>query len=92
MLGYDHASFWEQTPHTIEITFDAWAELQAKGHNERAWVAWHTAALPRQKHMPPLRKLMVNKSHFVGRPATYEEQIAGLVRWVQATGGTVKNG
>ena len=87
MLGYTPDSFWDQTPRTLAIAFDADTELQILHHNERAWQAWTTAALGREKRMSPLRKLQVTKDQF--RKKNMDEQIAGLVEYVKATGGKV---
>lgn len=85
MLGYDHDSFWDQTPRTLSLTFEAFNEMQVRAHNERAWLAWHTAALSRAKSIGPLSRMLVSKPVL----NTQEEQIEGLKRWVLATGGKV---
>jgi len=92
MLGYDHESFWDQTPRTLSLTFDAGHENRINEHNQRAWLAWHVAGLQRAKRMPPLNSLIVRKTALLAmrdRHIAMEEQIAGLVRWVQATGGKI---
>lgn len=85
MLGYDHESFWDQTPRTLSLTFEAYNNRQAREHNQRAWLAWHTAVLSRQKKLDPLSKLLVQKQS----RTPMEEQIEGLKRWALATGGRV---
>ena len=87
MLGYDHESFWDQTPHTLSLTFEAYNTLLKDEHNERAWLAWHMAALQRisAKKFPQLRSLLVTKP----TKQTMEEQIEGLKHWVKASGGKI---
>lgn len=88
MLGYDHESFWEQTSRTLALTFAAHREVQIKEHNDRAWQAWHTAALGRTKKFSSLRSLMIKQSA-PPRRVGMDEQIDSLVKWVRATGGKV---
>lgn len=86
MLGYDHESFWDQTPRTLSLTIRAYNERIIDEHNERAWLAWHTAGLSRTKKMPRLESMLAKKP--TGRPK-WEEQLEGLKRWVKATGGKI---
>lgn len=86
MLGYGHDEFWDQTPRTLSLTFEAYNERLMYQHNERAWLAWHTAALQRTKTMPELHTLLAKKKS----PQTeMEEQLEGLKQWVQAAGGKI---
>jgi hypothetical protein len=55
-------------------------------HNHQAWHTWHGAALTRTKKIPPLRSLLAQKP--TGKPR-WEDQLEGLKRWVQATGGKI---
>lgn len=87
MLGYDIDSFWDQTPRTLGLAFDAGNEKLRIEHNERAWLAWHTAALHRVKRPPALSKLQVARP-VSGRPQ-WQDQLEGLKRWVEQTGGKV---
>jgi len=83
MLGYDPESFWDQTPRTLSLAFEADNENRRLAHNEAAWTAWHTAGLQRAQRMPKLDKLLVLK------PPTLEQQLEGLKNWVVAAGGKV---
>lgn len=83
MLGYDHETFWDQTPHTLSLTFEAANSRLMREHNDRAWAAWHTAGLGRGKTMPPLRSLMAKE------PQSMQQQLKGLENFVRATGGKV---
>ena len=86
MLGYDHDSFWDQTAHTLSLTFEAYNIGKMNEHNERAWLAWHVAALQRTKKIPSLQKLTMKPRI---RQSKLEEQLQGLKNWVQASGGKV---
>jgi len=85
LLGYDHDAFWDQTPRTLQVTWEAFNDRRAMQHNDRAWLAWHTAGLHRTKKLPQLQALFVKKE----TPQTLESQLEGLKNWVQATGGKV---
>ena len=88
MLGYDHESFWDQTPRTLSLAFDAHNETRRIAHNDRAWLAWHVAALQRAKRVPSLTKLQIAKPQASAGPA-WKSQLEGLKHWVQASGGKV---
>ena len=51
-------------------------------HNERAWLAWHVAALSRVPRMPPLRKLQVQSRR--KRAQHWTEQLAQVKAWAAA--------
>lgn len=84
MLGYDHNSFWDQTPRTLSLTFSANEDRRIREHNERAWSAWHIAALQRTKKMPALRSLYAKP-----RMLTVDEKTNALKNWAIATGGKI---
>ncbi|WP_152033398.1 hypothetical protein [Bradyrhizobium sp. DOA9] len=71
-LGYTHESFWDQTPRTLALTFEAARIRQRREHNERMVLAWHTAFLPRQKR-PNFKKLLARGSQ-ASRPRQTAEQ------------------
>jgi hypothetical protein len=85
MLGYSHDDFFDQTPRTLSLTFQAYNDRLMYQHNERAWLAWHTAALQRTKTLPQLQTLLAKKQS----QADMEDQLEGLKRWVQAAGGKI---
>jgi len=85
MFGYDHDAFWDQTPHTLSLTFEAYNDLQIDRHNARAWLAWHVAGLQRTSRFPPLKKMLQTKR----KPVALEDQLEGLKHWVQAAGGKI---
>lgn len=57
-VGYDPELFWELTPRLLGRMMRAAVERQTREQEERAWLAWHIAALPRAKMFPRLEKLM----------------------------------
>jgi hypothetical protein len=57
-LGFSPDAFWDQTFETLQICLDGKADALEREHNERAWLAWHIAAMPRMKDFPKLEKLL----------------------------------
>jgi hypothetical protein len=64
---------------------EAASERRIIEHNDRAWLAWHIAALQRAGRLPGLDRLKAKKQ----MPAHWEKQLADLKTWVIATGGKV---
>jgi hypothetical protein len=56
---------------------------QARERNERAWLAYTTAALHRATKRITLQSLLIKPKR------SLDEQLAGLAAWVAATGGKV---
>lgn len=54
-------------------------------HNDRAWLAWNTAALHRVKKMPKLQSLQIKRRS--RRPQTWQEQKQVLKLITAAYGG-----
>jgi hypothetical protein len=52
-------------------------------HNDRAWLAWHVAALTRAKKLPDLVKLQINQRHRRPRQS-WQEQFAIMGRWIES--------
>jgi hypothetical protein len=86
MLGHDPETFWDQTPRTLSLAFEADNETRRMAHNDRAWLAWHVAGLQRVKRLPSLSNLQV--ARITAQPHL-DEQLEGLKNWVAATGGKV---
>ena len=62
---------WECTPRAAAVIADgAVARLEAE-HNRFAWHAWNSAALARQRRLPPMRSLMIRRRK---RRQTWQEQ------------------
>lgn len=53
-------------------------------HNERAWLAWHIAALQRSKKLPKLKTLF-SKATSRTRRMTWQQQMAVMDQWVAHT-------
>ena len=55
-------------------------------HNDRAWLAWYTAALPRFKKFPKLRSMLSRER----RAQSPDEMMAIAKQWTLLLGGEVK--
>jgi hypothetical protein len=55
--GQDPSHFWRLTLREIAVILDGAASRLKREHNDRAWMAWHIAALSRQKKMAALSEL-----------------------------------
>jgi hypothetical protein len=54
-------------------------------HNENVWLAWHIAALDRQKRLPRMQSLMNERRR---KPQTWREQMS-ICRSIAAAFGSV---
>lgn len=77
-LGFDPDAFWNQTFETLEICFNGKEEAREREHNDRAWLAWHTAGLSRIKDFPELKSLLYRPKQSK-RELTPDEQWALMV-------------
>lgn len=78
--GFDPARFWEISPRETTREIQAATVRLNREHKNRAWLAWHIAALGRIEKMPSLQKLM-------GEPEpeqTEDEMIAIATSWAIA--------
>lgn len=66
--------------------FRSAAHRADREHNDRAWLAWHIAALTRTKKMPKLQKLQVRVRR---KPQTGEQMLQIAKMLTVALGGTV---
>lgn len=82
-MGLDENTFWRKTPRQIVRTLQAKGEQFKREHNERAWLAWHIAALPRAKKFPKLEDLMKRGP----RKAMTPDQIFDAMRAIAASQG-----
>jgi hypothetical protein len=59
-IGLDPAQFWRLTPRLARITVEARLRGLEREHNERAWAAWHIAALQRcrPRDFPKLERML----------------------------------
>jgi hypothetical protein len=71
--GFTEDEFWSKTPRQIALAYQAREIRLRREHNDRAWLAWHIAALQRtQKRLPPITKLMFKEK--IIKPQTWQEQ------------------
>jgi len=65
-------------------TLDDRCAVLIRQHNDRAWLAWMVAALPRNKKLPSLQSLMAQPER-KRRATTWQEQFAVMSEWVVVT-------
>lgn len=84
--GLDPAQFWRATFREVAACIEERGEADRLAHNDRAWAAWHIAALSRMKKLPKLAELLMKprKAQPVRRQ-TAEEQMAVMRQWMAAT-------
>lgn len=70
---------WDHTLPEVETIFGGIYRRRIREYNDRAWLAWHTAALPNMKRMPSLRDLLHKEKPL--RRQTWEEQLAIARQW-----------
>jgi hypothetical protein len=86
MLGYDLASFWDQTERTLQLAFDAAAERERVEYNLQLNVAWNHANMMKAKKIPPWSKLEIKPSN--KKPTIpWQTKVEALKRWHVAMGG-----
>ena len=61
------------------------AKALEREHNERAWLAWHIAALTRAKKLPKLETLMHRRRGVATKQTP--EQMLGIVKMLNAAFG-----
>jgi Uri superfamily endonuclease len=64
------------------LIFEGAVKRLEREHNERAWLAWHIAYLPRTKKPVKLKDLLTGKRE--KRQQTVEEQVSIAMRWTAA--------
>lgn len=60
-------------------------------HNDRAWLAWHTAAFSRVARLKPadLKKVQVRRAAR-REPQTWQQQLDIAKMWTAAFGGSIR--
>lgn len=86
-VGLDEDAFWRSTPRQIERKFAAHNARLAREHNERAWLAWHIAALA---HVPP-KKLHQQYARLMHRDAKPRLERSPDEMWAIMSGMTREN-
>lgn len=77
--GFDEARFWKQTPRLFAISVAARGRVIEREQHARAWLAWHTAALPRMDKFPSLETVMGVKRQV--RRQSVSEMEAAMAAW-----------
>lgn len=85
-LGFDLDAIWSKTPAQVALIFSGKSAQLTREHNERAWLAWHTAGLPRYKTFPALRKLLIRDR----TPQSADKMQAIAKQWIVQVGGKVE--
>jgi len=57
-IGLSVSEFWSLTPRETALVFEAATWRYEREHHQRAWLAWHMAALSRAKRLPSLKRFM----------------------------------
>lgn len=60
------------------------AAVLRREHNDRAWLAWHIAALPKAKRLPSLQSLLAPPERKL-QATTWQQQHAVMQQWVAVT-------
>jgi len=69
----------------MQARLDGATQRLKREHDERAWLAWHTAALYRMKKMPPLKDLLTGAKP--KRRKTWQEQLAAVIAFDKRLNG-----
>jgi hypothetical protein len=77
------------TPRQTHRRFLAFERQAVRDHNDRAWLAWHIAALPLQKRFPALKSLFIDEPQHRRKPMTPEQTLALVKMMNAAMGGDV---
>lgn len=90
--GQSPAHFWALTLRELQAVLDGAAAALRRQHNERAWLAWHTARLTayapqKARDFQKIETLMHGARPAPRRRQTPEEQIAIAHRWTAALRG-----
>lgn len=79
--GQEPSLFWRLTLREISVILDGAASRLKREHNDRAWLAWHVAALGRLKKLPKLKDMMHGEKPR-GRKMTPEQLEAATRSWL----------
>lgn len=91
-IGAEPGRFWTLTPREIAREMSATLNRLTREQNDRAWMAWHVAALGRAKKMPKLHELQMGKKRrrSPSKPQSSEIQLAQMKALFLAFGGDPK--
>ncbi|KFG90731.1 hypothetical protein BV98_001443 [Sphingobium herbicidovorans NBRC 16415] len=80
--GFDPAQFWVQTPRLLKAALDGYSQRIRWEHRERMNAAWHGAVIGRISKVPPLDRLLGERS---GQEAQTPEQMIAAMQILAAT-------
>jgi hypothetical protein len=83
-LGLDPGAFWHLSPREISVRIQGAGDRLQREHDQRAWLAWHTAGMPLMKKFPDLKDLQTPKPK---KRQTPEEMMAVMRAWSPFFGG-----
>ena len=90
--GVSALDYWAMTPREVFGAIRAANWRMIYEHQERAWQAWHTAAMMRTRRMPPLQRLTspavtrkLSKEEAEECRAFHEKAVAGLPERLRAS-------
>lgn len=72
--GQDPVAFWTLTLREIAVVLDGANIRATHDRNRDAWLAWHVAALSRQKRLPKLRDMLPKSKRNAGAH-TWQDQL-----------------
>lgn len=82
--GQDPSLFWRLTLREVRVVIDGAVARMKRDRDERAILAWHIAALSRQKKLPKLKDLITNDERRPAPKRSWEEDFAGISAWFKA--------
>ena len=77
----DPSHFWHLTYCEIDAILEGNAARLRNEHNQRAWLAWHSAMLPRYKKQPRLDSLLIRDKP---KAQGIRDMISTAKAWVNA--------
>nr|WP_047166904.1 hypothetical protein [Sphingomonas sp. Y57] len=81
-MGHRPDDFWAQTPRLFACAVRAHSNAAQIRSDQRAWLAWTTAALGRAKTLPPLKRLLSRRKPVIqkGKAKPWEDQLAAWTK------------
>ena len=87
--GQDFRAFWHTPLREISLVLKGHSARLRREHNDRAWVAWHTARLtayPPEKPSAfvPLSKLQITDKPKAAQAPNWERSFEAFAGWVKS--------
>lgn len=93
-VGLAPDDFWRQTPRVVGLAIQGRVRAFEREQQGRAWLAWHTAALPNMKRFPRLTDLLgpakPSPRRRRVRPLRSDHLLSVVRMWAAETGTTVE--